>query len=69
MEKSALYRQGIWVIVALGVLTAVEYWASVSGVAGGMVVLGLIGLAKVALILYAFMHLGKIWQSKDGGHS
>lgn len=68
MEKAALLRQGIIVIVGLTILTGIEFWAAVTKVPGGMVVLWVLALAKALVILFAYMHLGKAFRADEGGH-
>lgn len=68
MDKSAELRQGVLILVLLAVLTGVEYWAAVGNLVAGMVVLGVIAIAKTLIILISFMHLGKLFQAEGGDH-
>ncbi|MBI4675908.1 MAG: cytochrome C oxidase subunit IV family protein [Chloroflexi bacterium] len=69
MEKAALLRVGVLVLVVLAVLTAVEYWVAVGGLGGAtLTLLALLALAKAALIVDYFMHVGKLFQPESGGH-
>ncbi len=64
-KKSADYRRGVGVLIALAVLTGVEY---VVGVATQLwVVLVVLGVIKAAVVLQYFMHIGRL-ASDDGGH-
>jgi hypothetical protein len=62
-KKMAAFRQGVMVLVALAVLTAVEYWISMAS--GSVVFLFLIALGKGGLILNYFMHVSSLWQEED----
>jgi len=69
MEKAALLRLGVMVIVGLAVLTAVEYWVAIAHLGSPLLpLLAMVGLAKAVLILEYFMHLGKVFQPGEGGH-
>jgi caa(3)-type oxidase subunit IV len=63
-NKSAAFRRGFAVLVALAVLTAAEYWISVT--TGSAVFLLIVALAKAGLILNYFMHMAKLW--REEGH-
>jgi cytochrome c oxidase subunit IV len=58
-KKAAAFRQGFGVLVALAILTGVEYWISLT--TGSVVFLFIIALAKAGLILNYFMHMAKLW--------
>lgn len=60
-DKKAAYRQGVWVAVVLGALTALEYWISIA-LDGSLVFLTLIGLVKAGIIVQYFMHIYRVWQ-------
>lgn len=62
-KKTAAFRQGIFVLVALGILTGVEYLISLSS--GSVVFLFLIALGKAGLILNYFMHVASLWQEEE----
>jgi caa(3)-type oxidase subunit IV len=68
MEQAAQLSLGARVLIGLAVLTGAEFWVAVSGVGGAsFVLLALIALAKAALILEYFMHVGKLSPSESGG--
>ncbi len=71
MEKTALLRLSVMVILGLAVLTGVEFWVAVGGTAGNatLALLVLVALAKAALIADSFMHFGKLFHPDEGGHS
>ena len=48
-------------IVALAILTLVEFLVSAGDLAGAFVVLTVLAIAKAAIILAAFMHLRNIF--------
>ncbi len=62
-KKAAAFRQGLLVLLALAVLTAVEYLISVAS--GSLVFLFLIAIAKAGLILNYFMHVANLWQEES----
>jgi len=69
MEKAAFLRLGVIVLVALAVLTGVEFWVAVGGLGGvTLTLLALVALAKAVLIVDYFMHVGKLFQPESGGH-
>ena len=65
-EKSAAYRKGFLVFVALAILTALEFWVATA--AGGSVAfLFIIALVKAGVIVQYYMHLESVW-SEEGAH-
>jgi|TARA_Y100000310_G_scaffold182855_1_gene182891 cytochrome c oxidase subunit IV len=54
-------RRGIVVIIALAVLTAVEYVVAVGIDTGRFGILAVIAIVKTWLIVEYFMHLSKVW--------
>lgn len=58
-DKSAARRKGWIVFLLLAVLTAVEFAVSI-GLTGPLPYLAIIALAKAALIVVYFMHLGDL---------
>jgi len=63
-KKSAAYRQGLYVLIVLAVLTAVEFWVSTS-FESAVVWLILIALLKTALIAQFFMHIYRLWREEE----
>lgn len=61
-NKTAAFRQGFAVLVALAILTAIEYWISVT--TGSVVFLFIVALVKAGLILNYFMHMAKLWSEE-----
>jgi heme/copper-type cytochrome/quinol oxidase subunit 4 len=61
-KKAAAFRQGIAVLVALAILTGIEYWVSIA--TGSVVFLFILALAKAGLILNYFMHMAKLWREE-----
>ncbi len=59
------YRTGILVLIALAVLTGIEYVIAVSFPSTAL--LFLVAIMKGALVLYYFMHVTSLW-SEEGGH-
>ncbi len=64
-KRAAAYRLGTIVLIALAVLTAIEFAVGRSGTA--IVALLIIGLFKAGLILQYYMHISLLW-SDEGGH-
>jgi heme/copper-type cytochrome/quinol oxidase subunit 4 len=65
-KKSAAYRKGFLVFVALAILTALEFWVATA--AGGSVAfLFIVALVKAGVIIQYYMHLESVW-SEEGAH-
>jgi hypothetical protein len=61
--RKAAYRQGVYVILVLALLTASEFFiAQVTG--GSLVPLMLGALIKAAIIVYFFMHIYRLWREE-----
>ena len=68
MERVGLasaLRRGIVVLIALGVLTAIEYVIPVAMDSGSMPFLVVIGLVKAGLIVYYFMHVAQLRRKEE----
>lgn len=66
-EQSTARRKGWIVFALLAVLTAIEFAVSI-GLAGPLPYLAVIALAKAALIVVYFMHvgdLGVVWRRQE----
>jgi cytochrome c oxidase subunit 4 len=57
---------GVYVGLAMIVLTAIEYWIGTSA-SPSVVFLFLISIAKSALVIYFFMHIYRLWRP-EGSH-
>ena len=71
MNESAQSRQlsrGLKVIIALAVLTAIEFLVAVEITTGRFGILSVIALIKAALIVEYFMHYSRLWSDSDDGH-
>lgn len=64
-KTSQAYKQrlGVIVFIVLGVLTAVEFWISVSFTNPGLY-LTVIVLVKAGLIIHYFMRLSQLWRKE-----
>jgi hypothetical protein len=62
-RKAAAFRQGIYVVIVLAVLSAIEFGISIA-LDGPAVPLLLIALIKAALIVYFFMHIYRLWREE-----
>jgi cytochrome c oxidase subunit 4 len=60
----AAYRRGLYVLVGLVVLTALEFLVAVA-LGGSPVFLFIIALAKAGVILQYFMHVGRVWGEEE----
>ena len=65
-KKSAALMQGVFVFIALAVLTVIEYFVGVSTELVGLIFVLL--LVKAALVVYFFMHISRLFESEEGGH-
>jgi cytochrome c oxidase subunit 4 len=63
-KKAAAYRLGIITVVALAILTALEYFVSV-GLNGSAVWLFIIALIKAGIIVQNFMHITRLWREES----
>jgi cytochrome c oxidase subunit 4 len=65
-KKSAALTQGLFVFIALAVLTAIEYFVGVSTDLVGLIFVLL--LVKAVLVVYFYMHISRLFSSEEGGH-
>ncbi len=67
IRERAAQNLGLWVIVLLAVLTAVEFgiFAAVDATAALILLLIPIALLKAWLILNFFMHVARVWRSEE----
>ncbi len=64
-DQGARMRRGLWVLIGLALLTALEYWISVELQTGVVPYLVPIALVKGGLILQYFMHLAQLWRAEE----
>lgn len=64
--RSGEFFRGVYVLVFLGVLTAVEYFVAIAGAPSFF--LWLIAIVKAATVLWYFMHINRLF-NQDGGHA
>jgi heme/copper-type cytochrome/quinol oxidase subunit 4 len=62
--RKVAYRLGIYVLIGLAVLTAVEYAVAVV-LDGSVGLLFILALAKAGIILQYFMHLNSVWSEEE----
>lgn len=63
-KKAAAYRQGIYVLIGLAILTILEF--IVSGATNGSApLLFIIALIKTGLIANYFMHIYRLWREES----
>jgi len=65
-KKSAALQQGVFVFIALAVLTAVEYWVGVSTDLAALI--AILFLVKAALVINFYMHISRLSSPEEGGH-
>ena len=58
-------RRGLDVIIALAVLTVIEYAVPIALERGANPYLALLGLIKAGLILYYSVHLAQLWRQEE----
>ncbi len=63
-DQSALMRLGVIVALGLAALTIVEFGVATGNLAASFFLIAMIALAKIALILANFMHIGKLFQGE-----
>lgn len=59
------YVTGLLIVLALAVLTLIEFWVAVN--LQSAVFLLLIAAIKVILVIWFFMHVKRLWAA-EGGH-
>lgn len=64
-KKKAAFRQGIIVLIALAILTGIEYVIAISS-SNATLTLFIIGLFKAGAIIQYFMHVTELWAEE--GH-
>jgi cytochrome c oxidase subunit 4 len=62
--RKAAYRQGLYVLIGLAVLTALEF-AVASLLEGSVVFLFVLALVKAGVILQYYMHLDRVWSEEE----
>ena len=66
-SKSGALIRGVMVFAALGVLTAVEYLIGILELQViGTILLIAIAVVKAALVIWYFMHIGRIFSEEEG---
>jgi len=63
-KKKAANRQNIYVVVAIAVLTLVEFWFALN-LANPAVPIFIVALLKAGLIVQYFMHIYRLWREED----
>jgi len=63
-KKKAAFRQGIMVLIALAVLTGVEYLIAITS-SNATLTLFIIGLFKAGAIIQYFMHVTQLWSEEE----
>ena len=63
--QDGLKRRGIYVFLALLVLTLIEFFVASSNISAVIPLMALIMIAKAAVIVEYFMHLRGIFQTED----
>ena len=63
VKKAAAFRQGLFVMIALAVLTGAEY--GISLLTQSAAFLFILALLKAALVAQYFMHIARLWSSEE----
>lgn len=61
-KRKAAFRTGIMILLALAVLTIVEFFLSSLG---SIALMFVIMILKAALIMYFFMHIATVWRTEE----
>jgi cytochrome c oxidase subunit IV len=64
-RKTAIYREGIIVVVILAILTLVEYFAAITPPFGSFAILMILALLKAILVVNFFMHIRSVWSEDE----
>ena len=64
-RKTAIYREGIIVVVILAILTLVEYFAAITPPFGSFAILMILALLKAILVVHFFMHIRSVWSEDE----
>ncbi len=59
---SNVLRKGLWVFIALSVLTVVEYFLALVMDHGNLPYMVVMNVVDAALIMYFFMHVAQLWR-------
>ncbi len=59
-------KRGVFVFIALLVLTAIEYFLGIRQVP--QILLWVIAIVKALLVLQFFMHFNRLFDGDEGGH-
>jgi hypothetical protein len=62
--RGVAYRRGIYILIGLAVLTALEFLIAIA-LEGSVVFLFLAALIKAGLIIQYYMHLGQVWGEEE----
>ncbi len=65
-KKKTAFRKGVNTLIALAVLTILEFY--VSNLESNVIPLLTIGILKAGIIMEAFMHFSQLWAEGEGGH-
>lgn len=64
MKKTNPLHRGIYVFVALAILTGIEYLLAINEVP--QILLWTIALVKLVLVMQFFMHIYRLFRAEDG---
>ena len=62
---SNVLRKGLWVFIALFVLTVAEYIMAVAIDSGNLPYMIVMNVVDAALIMYFFMHVAQLWRREE----
>jgi cytochrome c oxidase subunit IV len=63
-KKSPPYFKGIAVLIALGILTGIEYYFGTQD-SPSVILLSVLALIKAAIIVNYYMNISRLWSTED----
>jgi uncharacterized membrane protein HdeD (DUF308 family) len=64
-SKKKAFNTGILVLVALAILTGIEFFIAIS-LPNAIILLFIAALLKAAPIMQVFMHMSSLWSEEEG---
>lgn len=64
MSRGRAYLVSLGVAAVLAVFTLVEYWVALTS--DSAIIIMLIALIKAIIVIYAYMHVNRLWSAEEG---
>jgi hypothetical protein len=64
MNRGRAYLISLAVAAVLAVFTLLEYWVAIEY--DSAIILMLIALIKAVIVIYAYMHVNRLWSTEEG---